>query len=47
MPRRGANIYKRRDGRWEARFVKGRKENGALRYGYVYAGTYTEVKDFI
>lgn len=22
MPRRGENIYKRKDGRWEARFVK-------------------------
>lgn len=22
MPRRGENIYKRKDGRWEARYVK-------------------------
>ena len=23
MPRKGENIYKRKDGRWEARYVKG------------------------
>ena len=37
MPRRGSNIYKRKDGRFEGRVAIGHKENGALRYKYVYA----------
>ena len=28
MSRRGENIRKRKDGRWEARYIKGRKNNG-------------------
>lgn len=44
MSKRGENIYKRKDGRWEGRFVKGRLD-GKTRYGYVYGGTYKEVKD--
>lgn len=32
MPRKGENIYKRKDGRWEGRYVKGR--NGK---SYLYA----------
>lgn len=28
MPRRGENIYKRKDGRWEGRFIKHRTEHG-------------------
>ncbi len=44
MPRRGENIYKRKDGRWEGRYVKDRI-NGKVKYGYVYARTYKEVKD--
>ncbi|OTN84020.1 hypothetical protein A5819_003570 [Enterococcus sp. 7E2_DIV0204] len=44
MPRKGENIYKRKDGRWEGRYKKGRKENGQLKYGYIYGKTYSEVK---
>ena len=44
MPRRGENIYKRKDGRWEGRYIKCRI-NGNARYGYVYARSYKEVKD--
>lgn len=44
MARKGENIYKRKDGRWEGRYIKGRKLNGALQYGYVYAYKYSEVK---
>ena len=44
MPRTGSNIYKRKDGRWEGRYPKGRKSNGKIIYGYVYAKTYTELK---
>lgn len=45
MPRRGENIYKRKDGRWEARFVKDITPDGKKIYGSVYAKTYKEVKD--
>lgn len=43
MPRRGENIYKRKDGRWEGRYIKGHS-CGKAKYGYVYAKTYSEVK---
>jgi hypothetical protein len=43
MPRTGKNIYKRKDGRWEGRYVKGRDPVGKLIYGSVYRKTYTEV----
>ncbi|GCF95675.1 site-specific integrase [Enterococcus florum] len=42
--RKGHNIYKRRDGRWEGRYTKGRKENGRIHYGYVYGKSFGEVK---
>ncbi len=44
MSRRGENIYKRKDGRWEARYIKERKVSGKIIYGFLYAKTYTEVK---
>lgn len=44
MPKRGENIYKRKDGRWEGRFAK-EKQDGKTHYGYVYAKTYAEVKE--
>lgn len=44
MARRGENIYKRKDGRWEGRYIKGRQENGKIRYGYIYGYKYSEVK---
>ncbi len=44
MSRRGENIYKRRDGRYEARFIVGRKENGKARYKSIYARTYSEAR---
>ncbi len=44
MTKKGENIYKRKDGRWEGRYKKGRKDNGQLKYGYIYGKTYTEVK---
>ncbi|MGC6769297.1 tyrosine-type recombinase/integrase [Enterococcus sp. LJL51] len=45
MSRKGENIYKRKDGRWEGRFIKGRKNNGRIYYGYVYDSTYRGVKE--
>ena len=44
MSRKGENIYKRKDGRWEGRFVKARRPDGRPRYGYVYARTYQEAR---
>ena len=45
MPRRGECIYKRKDGRWEARFVKQITPDGKKKYGSVYADSYKGVKD--
>lgn len=44
MARRGENIYKRRDGRWEGRYVIGKKPDGRTAFSYIYGKTYTEVK---
>lgn len=44
MSRRGENIYKRKDGRYEGRFPSGKDKNGKTRYTSVYAKTYHEVK---
>ena len=43
MPRKATNIYKRKDGRWEGRYIRSH-ENGKALYGSVYAKTYGEVK---
>lgn len=45
MARKGENIYKRKDGRWEGRYVKGKRSNGATWFGYVYGNRYGEVKE--
>ena len=45
MPRTGANVYKRKDGRWEGRYIKDRQPSGKAVYGYVYAHSYKEVKE--
>ena len=45
MSRRGENIYKRKDGRWEGRYKKGVAEDGRMRYGSCYGKTYREVKE--
>lgn len=44
MARHGENIYKRKDGRYEGRYVTGKKSNGTTRFGYVYGMRYTDVK---
>lgn len=44
MARTGENIYKRKDGRWEARYIDSYNGNGKAKYKYLYAPTYTEVK---
>ena len=43
MARHGENIYYRKDGRYEGRYVKGRK-NGKTQFGYVYGKRYADVK---
>lgn len=45
MARKGENIYKRKDGRWEGRYIKGRDRLGKALYGYVYSKTYRDVKN--
>jgi len=44
MPKIGKNIYKRKDGRWEGRYIKDRDGSGKIIYGSVYGRTCTEVK---
>ena len=44
MARCGENIYLRKDGRYEGRYIKGRKENGKIIYGYVYSKKMKECK---
>jgi len=44
MSKRGENIYKRKDGRWEGRY-KTVKPNGQVKYASVYAKSYTAVKE--
>ena len=45
MPRRGENIYKRKDGRWEGRYKCGCDDTGKVRYRSVYARSYQEVRE--
>lgn len=44
MPRRGENIYHRKDGRWEGRYQTG-YENGKTKYRSIYGRSYAEVKE--
>ena len=44
MARRGENIYKRKDGRWEGRYKSGVKEDGTAKYSSIYGRSYAEVK---
>ena len=44
MPRKGENIYKRKDGRWEGRYIRTYDAAGKAQYAYIYGKTYGEVK---
>lgn len=44
MARRGENIYKRKDGRWEGRYKSGVKSDGTAKYSSIYGKSYTDVK---
>ncbi len=45
MARKGENIYKRKDGRWEGRYKCGFSSDGKAKYRSVYAHTYHEIRD--
>ncbi|MGN0770230.1 MAG: tyrosine-type recombinase/integrase [Christensenellales bacterium] len=42
---KGENIFKRKDGRWEARYIKGHELSGKIKYGFCYGKTYKEAKE--
>ena len=44
MSKRGENIYKRKDNRWEARYIQSYRPDGTAKYGYCYGKTYREAK---
>ena len=45
MSKHGENIRKRKDGRWEGRYIKGRKADRTAIWGYIYGHSYNEVKE--
>ena len=45
MARRGENIYERKDGRFEGRYIKGYDINGKAIIGYIYGRSYKEAKE--
>lgn len=47
MAKRGENIYKRKDGRWEGRYKNGFKADGKTRYSSVYGASYSEVRTIL
>lgn len=42
---KGENIFRRKDGRWEARYIKGYDQTGKIIYGFCYGKTYKEAKE--
>lgn len=42
---KGENIFRRKDGRWEARYAKGYQPSGKIRYGFCYGKSYKEAKE--
>jgi len=44
MARKGDNIYKRKDKRWEGRYKCGHKKDGSPKYLSVYGTSYSECK---
>ena len=45
MAKHGENIYKRKDGRHEGRYVTGKTPEGRTRFGYIYGRQYAEVRN--
>ena len=44
MPRKGENISKRKDNRWEGRYIAGRRTDGRAKYRSIYGSSYGEVR---
>ena len=44
MCRHGENIYRRKDGRYEGRYIVGKTDEWKTRFGYVYGYQYMEVR---
>lgn len=44
MAKKGENIYLRKDGRWEGRYIKERKPDGKPRFVSIYGKTYSDIK---
>ena len=42
---KGENIFKRKDGRWEGRYIKGYDNNHKIKYGFCYGHSYREAKE--
>ena len=47
MARRGLNIYKRKDGRWEGRYKNGYRADGKTKYSSVYGKSYSAVRTIL
>ena len=47
MAKRGENIRRRKDGRWEGRYIKSRTSERKPVWGYVYGSAYTDVKEIL
>ena len=45
MSKKGENIYKRSDGRWEGRYKYGFDENGKTKYKSIYSKSYKECRE--
>lgn len=44
MAKKGENIYLRKDGRWEGRYIKGRRSDGRPIFASIYGKQYRDVK---
>lgn len=42
---KGENIFKRKDGRWESRYIRDRAPSGKIIYSFCYGKTYREAKE--
>ena len=47
MAKRGENIRRRKDGRWEGRYIKSRTSERKPVWGYVYGSAYADVKEIL
>lgn len=45
MAKKGLNIYKRKDGRWEGRYKSGCTSNGKTKYSSIYGKSYSAVRE--